>query len=202
LAVLCSSDNLVTNASELLISASRADSTNATYRSLWEHFKRYCTTIQVPSLPSSEDTLIKYMAHMLVKGKARSIDKHIQVINEAHKDKGYDSLLSPQIKRMVAGAKRIALHSLSVEQLKLYRKAPFQHSWWLQYVSNEQPKREWLFNATLIGVGLRTMQRPSNLCMLNMSDITEIEGTYRLYIYKSKTDQLMVGQYITIEQSQ
>jgi len=49
---------------------------------------------------------------------------------------------------------------------------------------------------------LRTMQRPSNLAMLNMSDVTEHEGTYRLYIYKSKTDQLMVGHYIVIEQSQ
>lgn len=82
-------DDLVRKANDL-IRAAKANSTRKAYRTDWRDFESWCSTHQLPSLPSTPETVSLYIAECVSRSLApATIARRLSAISKAHQAAGF-----------------------------------------------------------------------------------------------------------------
>ncbi len=167
----------------------QADNTSITYTCAFRRFCEWCKERGLEALPCEEKTMADYLAHLADKGRSASTISVTRVaIDNAHKFAGVNppgrSLLVQQTAKGIyraIGTNKKQKSGITAEVFaKMLRRA--------------QPLPQHFETVVIVAVMRDAMLRWSELAALRVSDFTPMsDGTARLTIRRSKTDQLGEG---------
>jgi len=128
------------------------------------------------------------------------VQSHLSAIAARHRDAELDCPITPAIRQAAKGLQRLA--ALSRDRSEAWRE-PFDLELLKRFV-DDKPERSkrftWLRDAALVAIGIRTMRRASELVALRRKHVKWLtDGSVRIFIRHSKTDQLNVGFWIPVE---
>jgi site-specific recombinase XerD len=93
---------------ESYVRHAKAAHTLKAYRSDWTDFEKFCQGREVPSLPAAPATLAAYAADAARRLKARTIERRLTAISQAHQMAGYENPTEDKLVRTVlAGIRRV-----------------------------------------------------------------------------------------------
>jgi site-specific recombinase XerD len=177
---------------ERYVRSSKAANTIRAYRSDWTHFRKFCGERNVVSLPAAPATLAAYAADSARRLRARTIERRLTAISQAHQLAGLPSPAEDKLVRTVmAGIRRVkgttqtGKDPLSPE---LLRKMFEGLSGDLQAVRDR----------ALLLVGFAGAFRRSELVALRGEDIRLSDEGLVVTIPRSKTDPEGAGQPVGI----
>jgi len=178
----------------LFENATRAPRTVHAYAGHWRHFTAWCDRAGLATLPCSSDTLSLYACAMIGSELCLStVEARITAVSQQHKRGGHPSPLSPLVRGVITGARRIlkrpekAMAAITVEQLRLiYRSLDASHK-----VSAAR-------NRAILSLGWACAMRQSEICQLDLADLLFETQGLRVTLRWSKTDQEGQGRDIGI----
>jgi integrase len=141
------------------------------YRSDWKLFSTWCAAKQLPALPATRDTVVAYLLDRLNGGyRINSVSRHLSAIRHWHLEAGFPSPCTPDIHRLLDGARRIRAERLD-------QRTP---------LSPEQLGR------------IATALRRYNLTLLDLEDLHWHASGLEVSIRREKQDQWGAGRSIAI----
>lgn len=166
---------------------SKAPNTIRAYLSDWKHFRSWCESNGLVSLPATVETIGLYLTTFAEIHKVATLQRHLTAIREAHKAVDIDTgfMENATLKALWRGIKR-------VKGAKQTQKAPLLTKDILSLNFNTaslKGKRD----LALILLGFAGAFRRSELVSLNVEDLVETERGFEVYLSKSKTDQESQG---------
>lgn len=184
-------DHLIERAKEYA-RASKADSTLRTYKAAWSVFTAWCSSRALPSIPSTPDVVVGYIADQAERLKPQTIRKHLAAISQLHKLAGHPSPAQHEAVRLtmrglcrVKGSSSKPKRALRVDHLKKM----------LLEVPNTQVG---VRDKAILLVGFCGGMRRSEIVALDVADVAfEPEGLV-ITIRKSKRDQEAKGRQLAV----
>ena len=177
---------------ESYVRSAKAANTVKAYRSDWAHFQSFCAGRNLPSLPAAPVTLAAYAADSALHLKARTVERHLTAISQAHQLAGYPNPAEDKLVRTVmAGIRRVkGTAQAGKEPLspQLLRKM-FEHT---------SGDLRTVRDRALLLVGFAGAFRRSELVALQHQDVRFGEEGIIITIPKSKTDPEGAGQTLGI----
>lgn len=194
-----------------------APSTSRAYAASWSRFEGFCVSEGVTALPSTRETVGRFIAWRVRQGAGGSVSRDLAAIRSKHIERGFsDPCADPWVQRVGAGAKRgaaasrmmgeerLALPVSAVEKLleivpvSLGIRAGEEGS-----VSTQRQLSQVLAlrDAAIISLGLRLMRRGGELAAIKLTDVEARGDGITVTIRQSKTDQLGVGLRLPVEPS-
>jgi site-specific recombinase XerD len=177
---------------ERYIRSAKAANTIRAYQSDWTHFQKFCGERNVASLPAGPATLAAYAADSARQLKARTVERRLTAISQAHQFAGLPSPAEDKLVRTVmAGIRRVkgtaqaGKNPLSPE---LLRKMFEGMSGDLRAVRDR----------ALLLIGFAGAFRRSELVALRGEDIRLNDEGLVVMISRSKTDPEGAGQTVGI----
>lgn len=174
------------------IKSSKASNTVKGYRSDWEDFANWCTSLQRETLPATEETFALYIANLASNGyKASTIERRISSVSQAHQAAGYNSPTSYKIKQVMAGVRRLhgskqkGKNPILVDHLKKMA---------LEYPDTLAGYRD----SALLLIGFSGAFRRSELVSLDVEHVERDAKGLIIHLEKSKVDQEGKGDQIGI----
>jgi hypothetical protein len=173
--------------------AAHADNTRRAYRGDWERFERWCVEQGEVAMPASSATLARYLAFLADHGKkASTIRRARVVVGLAH---GWTGLERPDkdvairtvergIARVHRGREEGADALLAEDLLKLMT----------AFGGGPRDDRD----RALILLGFAGAFRASELVGLNVEHITFNDAGLRIFVARSKEDQLGLGAFVDV----
>ena len=179
-------DDLIQKANDLMHSA-KADSTRKAYRNDWRAFESWCQAHNLPSLPSTPQTIALYIADCVNHLAAATISRRLASISKAHQAAGFkDSPASTKhfvVGEVLKGARR----ELGVAQKG---KDPLLLDDVRRIIAACPDNLLGLRDRALTLVGFAGAFRRSELVSIEVSDLTFSENTgLIIHLRHSKTDQ-------------
>jgi integrase len=181
-------DDLIRKANDLMHSA-KADSTRKAYRTDWRVFESWCQAHNLPSLPSTPQTVALYITDCANHLAAATISRRLASISKAHQAAGFkDSPASSKhfvVGEVLKGARR----KLGVAQKG---KDPLLLDDVRRIVAACPANLLGLRDRALVIVGFAGAFRRSELVSIDVSDLTFSEEAGRgliVHLRHSKTDQ-------------
>lgn len=175
---------------EAYVRSAKALNTIKAYRSDWAAFQAFCAERDLPSLPAAPATLAAYAASAARQLKARTVERHLTSISQAHQLAGYSNPAEDKLVRTVmAGIRRVkGTAQAGKEPLspELLRKM-FEHT---------SGDLRTVRDRALLLVGFAGAFRRSELVALQHQDVRFGEEGLVVTIPKSKTDPEGAGQTI------
>ena len=170
---------------------SKAINTVRAYESDFKHFKIFCTKNGFNALPTEPKILSLYLTHMSKTSKFSTLKRRIASIKVVHKIKGHyldskhpiiiENLLG--IKR-INGSRQIAKKPLLINSLKLIIKALDEY---------EKKELKKIRNKSLLLLGFSGGFRRSELVDIEYEDLEFVNEGLKIFIKRSKTDQIGEG---------
>ena len=167
---------------------SKSDNTIRAYAADWDHFKAWCDTYRVVSLPAAAETVALYITDLAegitdYKASVATIQRRLVAISQRHKAEGCEVPTQAQaVKSVMAGIRR----SVGVHQDK---KLPIltEHirSWAAVLPAGVTSIRD----RALILLGYAGAFRRSELVALDVSNLEFTKSGVKVTIKRSKTDQ-------------
>jgi site-specific recombinase XerD len=175
---------------ESYVRSAKTANTIKAYRSDWAAFQSFCAERTLPSLPAAPATLAAYAAASAHQLKARTVERHLTSISQAHQLAGYSNPAEDKLVRTVmAGIRRVkGTAQTGKEPLspELLRKM-FEHT---------SGDLRTVRDRALLLVGFAGAFRRSELVALQHQDVRFGEEGLVITIPKSKTDPEGAGQTI------
>jgi integrase len=173
--------------------AEKAVATRAAYLSDWRDFAAWCLSRGAAALPAHQGIVAAYLSWLADSGrKASTIGRRAAAIADRHKRAGYESPTNGEgVKATLRGIRR------TIGTLK-QGKAPATADLigaMLKLAPNTMIGAR---DRALICLGFAAALRRSELCALNVDDLTEVPDGIRLRIKRSKTDQTGEGVELPI----
>ena len=180
-----------------LLSHAKAENTREAYRKAFAGFAAWCRESGAPSLPSTPDTVVRYLTARMQAGKKyATIALDLSAINSAHGFSGHPAPGNdPYVKEAMASARRV----LGTAQRQVAPLMPKQ----LQRVCSFLPLG--LLGArdrAILLLGFCGAFRRSELVALTVADLTFSADGLVVLLRRSKTDQEARGQTKGIPPSQ
>lgn len=173
--------------------AVRSPRTVRAYAASWSHFTGWCGRAGLATLPCTPDTLSLYAVSLLDSGLSlATAETRLTAVSQKHKRAGHTSPLSPLVRNVITGARRIrkrpqkAMAAITLEQLRLI----------CQSLDGDQVNGA--RNRSLLSLGFACAMRRSEICALDLADITFEPQGLRVTLRHSKTDQEGRGRDIGI----
>jgi integrase len=177
---------------EKFIRAAKAANTVKAYRSDWRYFESFCRARELSALPAAPATVAAYAAERASHLKARTIERHLAAISQAHQLAGVPNPIEDKLVRTVMGGIRRAKGTaqegkepLSAELLrKMFSRMP----------DDLRSARD----RALLLVGFAGAFRRGELVRLRYEDIRFTKEGVVVTIPHSKTDAEGEGQTVGI----
>lgn len=165
----------------------RSRNTQAAYAKDWERFRCWCVEQHLASLPATASTVAEYAADMAESFKPTSIHRHLMSISLAHGAAGLTNPVRSELVRSTLqgirrsqGTAKSRKSALRAEQLKqIIRLLP----------ESNLGRRD----KALLLIGYAGAFRRSELCALDVADLTFVDEGVRIHMKRSKSDQVGIG---------
>jgi site-specific recombinase XerD len=173
--------------------AEKAAATRAAYASDFRDFAVWCLSRGATALPAHQGIVAAYLSWLADSGRrASTIGRRAAAIGYRHKQAGYEPPTNQEGVRAVLRGIRRTIGSAKVG------KAPATADLLMQMVAlcpdNMIGKRD----RALLCLGFAGAFRRSELCALEVADLTEVPDGLRVLIRRSKGDQEGAGQEVAI----
>ena len=191
------------------IDDSRSSNTRRTYRSQWGVFTAWASELGLAALPATPHTIARYLAARVEAGSSNStLRATCAVIGAAHRDAGLEDPTKVQAVRMVLSgltrrnAKPVnqvsALLDSNMDAIVATALLP-RNARGGRTETREYARRRGLVDIALVLVMQNAGLRRSEAATLTWADVESWEdGSGRITIRRSKTDQLGVGAVVAI----
>ncbi len=181
-----------------LLKQARAPTTHVRYAKLWKQFEAFAAVQSSQSLPAKEDLVLDYIAWLDLTGVGQSARVALAAIAAAHKDGGLpDPTCSHVVRNTLNGLERQLAQEKQPKRPREGLPVDALHTW---IALQGGGCSTWKRDAALVGIGLRTMRRASEIAALQLEDVQfKADGLLWIRIRKSKTDQLAKGLEIPVE---
>jgi site-specific recombinase XerD len=177
---------------ETYIRRARAGNTVKAYRSDWTSFEAFCRGRELASLPAAAATVAAYAVESARRLKAKTIERRLSAISQAHQIAGHASPIEDKIVRMVmAGIRR-------VKGTAQQGKEPLSGELLREMFQNAPNDLRSIRDRALLLVGFAGAFRRSELVELRYQDVRFTDEGLIVTIPKSKTDQEGEGQTVGI----
>ena len=190
-------NDLITNVKTLELETvknlrnSKAINTVRAYESDFKHFRIFCAKNGFSALPTEPKILSLYLTHMAKTSKFSTLKRRIASIKVVHKIKGHylDSKHPIVIENLLGikrtnGSRQIAKKPLLINSLKLIIKAIDEH---------EKQELKKIRNKSLLLLGFSGGFRRSELVGIEYEDLEFVNEGLKIFIKRSKTDQVGEG---------
>jgi len=181
------------NERETYLGALVAKNTSSGYRYSWERFVSWCSEMEVNPLPAVVETVSLYVVYLLADHKASTVMHYVSAIGNVHRAHGYSSPFTPQIRKLLLGARR-----LRTERVRQVNPLTLDNVVHMSALLIEDGTALAARDRSLILLGFATALRSANLVALNMEDFEIGERGLKLSIRKSKTDQTGRGRIVAV----
>jgi site-specific recombinase XerD len=173
--------------------AEKALATRAAYASDWRDFAAWCTSRGATALPAHVGIVAAYLSSLANSGrKASTIGRRAAAIGYHHKMAGYEPPTNQEgVKAVLRGIRRTIG---SVKQ----GKAPATADLIGQMVALCPDSMIGKRDRAQLCLGFAGAFRRSELCALEVADLTEVPDGLRILIRRSKGDQEGQGQEVAI----
>jgi integrase len=182
---------VLAEAAQDLVRASRAANTLRAYRSDWRGFSDWCSAQHLEPLPARPETVALYLAALARSGaEAVTIQRRLSAISQAHQAAGHQP--SPTADVLVRQVMRGIRRTLGTAPS--HRKEPLtapELRRLVEVTPGETPAG--LRDRALLLVGHLGAFRRSELVALDVEDLDETGDGLRLQVRRSKTDQEAEG---------
>jgi integrase len=172
----------------------KAESTRKCYASDWKDFEQWCGERGLVPLPALAGTVAAYLSHLADRGrKASTIARRGAAIGYRHRCAGHEPPTNSEgVKATMRGIRR----TIGVAKTQ---KAAATASVVRQMI-DACPEDELigLRDRALISFGLASAMRRSELCALEVADLSWVDDGVCVLIRRSKTDQEGAGQEIAV----
>jgi site-specific recombinase XerD len=171
----------------------KAASTRACYAADWKDFDQWCGRRGLLPLPALPSTVAAYLSHLADLGrKASTIARRGAAIGYRHRCAGLEPPTNSEgVRATMRGIRR----SIGTARTQ---KAAATATVVRQMLDSCPSSLIGLRDRALISFGLASAMRRSELCALQVEDLTETPDGYRVSIRRSKTDQEGAGQEIAV----
>jgi site-specific recombinase XerD len=185
-------DALYLERTRFLESGTLAANTLSGYGYDWRAFTAWTNKLSCPALPASTETVSLYITDELRrKQKVSSVRRKVAAIAHMHRRDGLDSPVTPEIRKLLKGAKR--LRNESLRQVRPLTVADLLAISGALRIKNTGHS---LRNRAILVVGFASSLRSANLAMLLLEDVESTERGYILHIRREKQDQQQRGRWI------
>lgn len=163
------------------------------YASDWRDFSTWCRDMGKAALPADADTVVLYLASLVPFKKCATLVRRSSAITWKHNEESFSIPNPKKIRSFLAGAKRKSTDrirqkaAISIDELKQI----------CEYLRNKGDIRATRDRAAIL-LGFSAAFRRSDVCFLDLSDITLTKDRVRLILGKSKTDQEGKGRDIVL----
>jgi site-specific recombinase XerD len=101
--------------------STKSDATKRAYRSDIQIFSQWCDSQGLECLPSTDEIVALYIVHLNeMKYKPSTIRRQLSAISQAHKLSGHDSPVTPHVKEIEKGIRRlVGTHQKKVEPITI-----------------------------------------------------------------------------------
>ncbi len=183
----------LSESASLLFNASYAEHTRATYDGAMRRFQRWCEQRDRKSLPAAPETVADYLGALWDDGvKGASLSTYLYGIASHHRDCGLpDPSASSLVQRVLRGAMR--LRGRGVQRKAAAELDPLQKM--LSEIPNDLVGKR---DRALLSLGFAGAMRRSEIVALNVEDLEFTPSGMIVFLRRSKTDQLGVGEKIAI----
>jgi integrase len=174
--------------------AEKSASTRAAYAGDWRDFAIWCHAKGATPLPAHVGIVGAYLSHLANSGlRSSTIGRKCAAIADRHKAAGLEPpTASEAVKAVMRGIRRTI--GTSPE-----RKSPITAEVLTEMLKHVPPDSlVGLRDRALLTFGFATAMRRSELCALEVGDLTETPDGLRVTIRRSKTDQTGEGQEIAV----
>ncbi len=187
-------DDLIQKANDLM-RAAKANSTRKAYRSDWRDFESWCNAHQLPSLPSTPQTVALYIADCVNHLAAATISRRLASITKAHQAAGFTNSPASTKNFVVGEVLQGARRKLGVAQKG---KEPLLVNDVRRLVAACPPNLLGLRDRALVLIGFAGAFRRSELASICSSDLTFSDSGLVIHLRHSKTDQEGEGREVAI----
>ena len=175
------------------VAAAKSPATLKAYRNDWCDFESWCRDHQLPSLPSTPDTVALYLADRASRLASGTIARRLTSITKAHQAAGFSD--SPaSLRRFVVGETLKGIRrTIGTAQ---HGKAPLLSADIRRIVAARREDMLGLRDAALVLVGFAGGFRRSELAGIYLCDLKLSADGVVVTIRKSKTDQERTGREV------
>lgn len=175
------------------LSQSKSNNTKKSYAADWVQFSAWCSEHNFPALPSTPETIARYLADMAGELKVSTLQRRLAAINAMHRQKGIQTF----------STRNEPLHSVWQGILRQHGTAPKAKVPTLvddirAMMDNLPAGLLGVRDRALLLVGYAGALRRSELVGLDVQDVEFVREGLRVTIRKSKTDQEGQGYVIAI----
>jgi len=173
---------------------SRSRGTEKAYACDWRQFRRWCGDAGRPSLPASSDTVMLYVTWLLTERgrRAATAARHVAAVADAHRSAGLANPVSGEVRDVVTAVRRVRSEvprgKVAMEPSLLRECA----------LGCDVRTALGLRDRALLVLGFATSLRRSELCRLNLADISFEQEGVAVMVRRSKTDQLGRGRVLGV----
>ena len=176
-----------------------AKTSKKAYLRAWEDFLSFTQRVNVGALPASVATVLWYLAFLEMTGVGGRANTHVAAISWRHRTMGVlDPTRDQRVKLALEGVRRLVAEN---KDEMIGQREPFPLEAlraWVQTERKSTSIREWRAPA-LVAVGIRCMRRPCEIAALKRKHIQWITGGVRIWLKKSKTNQLHSGRWMHMD---
>jgi site-specific recombinase XerD len=171
-----------------------AENTTTSYRYDWSMFSAFCESMSRSALPASSDTLGLYLTHVLTQGKTvKTARRRICAVKHYHRQAGYPSPYSDEVKHLLFGARRQRL-----EQPRQKEPLQIEHLRGIADILMTRDTPAAARDLAILVLGFVSALRRSNIVALNLEDVDFTEQGVVLTIRREKQDQEGIGRYVAL----
>lgn len=166
-----------------------AANTILAYRSRFTRFETWCAANHLPSLPSSPETLVRYLQQGCLELKVSTLSLNLSAISCMHRIMGHpDPKSAPKVQTAI---RRIA-RAKGLQQRQAVGLRADVRDRMIKAAGHDLVS---LRDCALLGVGYDTLCRRSELVSLRVEDVRVAEdGSGSVLVRRSKTDQSGLGR--------
>jgi integrase len=171
---------------------SLSNKTIKVYQQVWRDFKDWCQQHDLPSLPASPETIVRYITVLSENNKPATIKKKMAAISQAHKTLGFPSPVENElIRRTFRGIQK----ELGTKQT---RKSPLLLEDLQEILEVVPDTKVGLRDRTVLIIGFVGAFRRSELATIRVEDLERTREGIIVHINGSKTDALSEGQQVSL----
>lgn len=175
----------------MLASAARAEATSHAYAIDWRLFTEWCIDAGRDALGAKPETVRLFLAHELETKKVATVARRMHAIAFIHKQAKLASPVDDSVRQLLSGAAR-----------KLGSRPKGKHAMtpeMMRRICNQLPMDEMgARDRALLLLGFTSGLRVSELVALNVEDLAFVSKGVKVFVAKSKTDQLQRGRVLGI----
>ena len=169
------------------------------YREGWDHFGTFADVYGLRKLPAEPSTVVCYIAFLEGSGLGGRANTFVCAISWFHNREGApDPVQDKRVKMALAGLRKTLAEERNGEKLV---REPFPIEALRKWTEN--PQRFSVVrrfrDPAMIAIGIRCMRRPGELTELRRRNVCFEDGRVKIFLEKSKTDQLRVGRWLNVD---